>query len=345
MKLLAALALTLAATLAHAAPAPYPLTINSRSETTQNAIAYRASESAFALTLTDGSTRMNLTGHTVWMSWATNANSATVSTSTVAIVSATNGTATATFSPAAVNYTPGRYIYEVGVSYAGTIRTVRHGVFELRGSPYATGADPITWSTNFNLGLLSIVGTFPLANLSGITSNEMDAATVAAFLASTGGTSDHAALDNLTWTASGHTGTAARLAGFFEGGAAGYSGPGAGLYFDGSDLLAVSNDIISGAAAGTVAQAWGDHSTNGYLQDFSTLTGADVSAAGGPTNAAAFATFAQGATADTAVQPSDFCAHLELMHDHVIHKACARICVSISGVHERPTHWRSDGNN
>lgn len=63
----------------------------------------------------------------------------------------------------------------------------------------------------------------------------------------------HAVLSNLTWTASGHSGTPARLAGFFEGGAAGYSAPGAGLYFDGSDNLTVSNDIISGAALGTTA--------------------------------------------------------------------------------------------
>ena len=35
-----------------------------------------------------------------------------------------------------------------------------------------------------------------------------------------GGTSDHAALSNLAWTASGHTGTAGRLAGFSGAGAA-----------------------------------------------------------------------------------------------------------------------------
>lgn len=67
------------------------------------------------------------------------------------------------------------------------------------------------------------------------------------------GTSDHAALSNLAWTASGHTGTPARLAGFFEGGAAGYGGFGAGVYLDGSDNIAVSNDIITGAAAGATA--------------------------------------------------------------------------------------------
>jgi hypothetical protein len=67
------------------------------------------------------------------------------------------------------------------------------------------------------------------------------------------GTSDHAALSNLAWTASGHTGTPARLAGFFEGGAAGYAGFGAGVYLDGDDNIAVSNDIIAGAAAGATA--------------------------------------------------------------------------------------------
>lgn len=73
------------------------------------------------------------------------------------------------------------------------------------------------------------------------------------------GTSDHADLSNLAWTASGHTGTPARLAGFFEGGAAGYAGFGAGIYLDGDDNLAVSNEVISGAASGAVAYTWGDH--------------------------------------------------------------------------------------
>jgi hypothetical protein len=64
---------------------------------------------------------------------------------------------------------------------------------------------------------------------------------------------DHATLTNLDWTATGHYGTPARLAGFFEGGMAGYSYLGAGLYFGGSDELSVSNDIIAGAALGATA--------------------------------------------------------------------------------------------
>jgi hypothetical protein len=67
------------------------------------------------------------------------------------------------------------------------------------------------------------------------------------------GTTDHSELDNLAWTDSGHTGTPARLAGFFEGGLAGYSGLGSGLYFDGSDNLSISNSVIDGAALGATA--------------------------------------------------------------------------------------------
>jgi hypothetical protein len=67
------------------------------------------------------------------------------------------------------------------------------------------------------------------------------------------GTTDHSVLSNLLWTASGHTGTPARLAGFFEGGAAGYAGFGAGLYLDGSDNITISNAVLIGAAAGATA--------------------------------------------------------------------------------------------
>ena len=66
--------------------------------------------------------------------------------------------------------------------------------------------------------------------------------------------SDHAALStNLRWSASGHYGTPARLAGFFEGGMAGYSYLGTGLYFGGSDELCVSNEVIDGAKLGATA--------------------------------------------------------------------------------------------
>jgi hypothetical protein len=89
------------------------------------------------------------------MSWSTNASAATVSTATVAIVVATNGTATASFSASAMDYAPGRYIYEVGTS-TGTVKSVyRQGVLEILGSPYATGAGLAPWTTNGSASELS----------------------------------------------------------------------------------------------------------------------------------------------------------------------------------------------
>jgi hypothetical protein len=71
---------------------------------------------------------------------------------------------------------------------------------------------------------------------------------------------NHAALSNLSWTASGHTGTPARIAGFFEGGAAGYAGFGEGLYLDGSDNIAVSNNYLR--VIGITVDTKGSYLTN-----------------------------------------------------------------------------------
>ena len=70
----------------------------------------------------------------------------------------------------------------------------------------------------------------------------------AAYFRPAGQIENHAGASNLAWTASGHTGTPARIAGFLEGGSAGYIGFGPGLYLDGSDNIAVSNAVLNGAA-------------------------------------------------------------------------------------------------
>jgi len=64
----------------------------------------------------------------------------------------------------------------------------------------------------------------------------------------TSGTYDHSALSNVLWTASGHTGTVGRIAGFLEGGAAGFVGIGSGLELDGSDNLNVTNSPMAAFA-------------------------------------------------------------------------------------------------
>jgi hypothetical protein len=69
-------------------------------------------------------------------------------------------------------------------------------------------------------------------------------------LEATAGASDHATLGNLHWTASGHTGTPARIAGFFEGGAAGYATIGTDLELDGSEGINVTSTLATVTSRG-----------------------------------------------------------------------------------------------
>lgn len=130
------------------APAPYPVTINSRSSELPGIWAERGMQQEYALTFADGATASDLSGKTVWMSWATNATATVCTTASVSIVTATSGTATATFSASSLNYTPGRYIYEVGTASNGVNRSYGKGYLTINGSPYGSGATTINWSSN-----------------------------------------------------------------------------------------------------------------------------------------------------------------------------------------------------
>lgn len=159
MRIYALLALGLIGASCWGAPSPYPVTIDSRYQTMPKLTVYRASQVQFALTFTDGATRNSLVGQTVWMSWSTSTLATACSTATVAIVTATNGTATATFSASAMNYAPGRYVYEVGTTSNAVVSVFRQGVLEIVGSPYATGAGSVSWTTNFPWALISATPT------------------------------------------------------------------------------------------------------------------------------------------------------------------------------------------
>ena len=63
-----------------------------------------------------------------------------------------------------------------------------------------------------------------------------------------GGSSDHATLSNLSWSASGHTGTASRLAWFGSGGSASYLSLGSGLTTSGSSLVVDTGTIATVAS-------------------------------------------------------------------------------------------------
>jgi hypothetical protein len=135
---------------AHAQIAPLPITVNSYSETAPPLILYKASPRTIRVTHLDGTTPTDLTGLTPVLTWATNDTAGGIVTSSVSIVSATGGVFDATFSAAQLNYTGGRYLYEVGVAPTVT----RQGVMTLNNSPYGSGVGAVTFGTNVNWGLV-----------------------------------------------------------------------------------------------------------------------------------------------------------------------------------------------
>lgn len=142
---------------AHAdAPAPYPITVNSRAQTAPPVTVYRAAEAVLRVTFADGDTASDLTGAYPFMAWATNASAAVVSTAAVSVVAGSTGVVDFTFSPSSVNYAAGSYLYEVGVkSGTGSTRIYRQGKFNIFGSPYAGGAGAVNWSTDVNWNLVN----------------------------------------------------------------------------------------------------------------------------------------------------------------------------------------------
>ena len=146
MKMTTLLFLALAS-IGFAAPAPYPVAVNSRIQAAPGIQVYRANESTFRVSFTDGATASDLTNCTPFMQWATSNTAAQVSTASYSVVSSTNGVVDFTFAPSSVNYAPGRYIYEVGVLKSGTVSTYQQGTFTIQGSPSGAGAAAVNWTT------------------------------------------------------------------------------------------------------------------------------------------------------------------------------------------------------
>jgi hypothetical protein len=117
-------------------------------------------------------------------------------------------------------------------------------------------------------------------------------------LEATAGASDHTTLGNLHWTASGHTGTPGRIAGFFEGGAAGYATVGTDLELDGSEGINVTSTLqtVTGRGA-TTTNAVTVASLESPIVKATTTAGVTIQAANGtpamiigPANTAAVST-------------------------------------------------------
>lgn len=140
-----------------AQPAPLLITVNSRAESAPQLQLFQASPRTIRASFVDGTNVMDLSSTAIsncFLTWSTTSTSATYAASSPVYHNGTNGQVDFTFAASNLNYTPGRYIYEVGIGST----VVRQGVLLLLGSPFASGADPITWSTSVNWGVINWVG-------------------------------------------------------------------------------------------------------------------------------------------------------------------------------------------
>jgi hypothetical protein len=170
--LTATLIATLAAASLYAAPAPYPVTINSRSQSAPPLPCFRANEHTFRVSFTDGGTASDVTGYIPFLNWSTNSGAAVVSTSSWAFVTATNGTVDFTFDSTAINYPEGRYTYNVGVKTSnGVVRSYSQGVLQIYGSPTASGASAVQWVANVDWNMI-VWANLPSYALSSDLTNE-----------------------------------------------------------------------------------------------------------------------------------------------------------------------------
>lgn len=265
------------------AQAPVPLTIDSRSPTAPGIDPYQASRTVYRVTFLDGTNPVSLTGITGWMSWSTNSYATAISTASVAVVAGTTGVIDFTFSASALNpsFGPGRYIYECGLRGSAGITVYRQGILTLRGSPYAVGVSPATWTTNAvnwatinwtglptTMAGYGIVDGVDLINLIAVSNLTVAAqAAINAHEALTG-TNVHG-LGTASTHAHGDYATAAQ-----------------------------------GALAATALQSEADTNALAQLSAHAGLTGTNAHGLGSASTAStnAFATSAQGTKADTALQ-------------------------------------------
>jgi len=126
----------LAVSLTCAAPAPYPVVVDSQADTAASVTAYRGNESTYRVSFKDGGAASDITGLTPFFSVFTNNLSSVYSTGTVSVVSWTNGVVDFTFSPEAIAWLASKSWYQAGVWLTnGNPRVYNEGVFTVYGSP------------------------------------------------------------------------------------------------------------------------------------------------------------------------------------------------------------------
>ena len=143
------------------ADTPQPITVDFANTYAPALEVYQANIKTFKVTLTMAGAAMNIAGNTGVLYWARDASSSGIVPATCTLVSSgTSGIFNARFSPSDLNTNgaDGPYIYGVGI-VSGNVTIARQGSFTIKPDPYATGASPITFTTNVNASLITWTGT------------------------------------------------------------------------------------------------------------------------------------------------------------------------------------------
>jgi len=160
-KTLLSLILTiLVAGVAAAAPAPFPLKVDSFKPTVKKLEVHRANARTIRVSFFDGTNASVLGASAPFLAWATNSLATTTVTSLWSAVSGMTGVVDFTWSTADLNHAPGRFFYEVGLRNGSSPTVYRDGDFVISGSPLSTGAADLVLTTPLNLDLFAVSGTY-----------------------------------------------------------------------------------------------------------------------------------------------------------------------------------------
>lgn len=262
------LAMMAAALTAHAG-IDTPLTVDFSGRTAPALDVYASNVKTFRVSVLNTGAAVNLTGYTPVFFWAVSNQATAVVTASCSVVSTSGGVFNATLSASDLNYAGGSYIYGVGVTSNGTT-TARQGVLRIIPDPLASGAGPVTWTTNLNWSLYTFVdgggnGPYLFAGAS-LATNSRGQVTVtitgatasAAFGALTGSPYDNTILGSaLTGTSNGAVASARSQAVTSVWTAAQYAGA---LLTDGT--RAMSGNLDAGTRGATNLQQLAFSATN-----------------------------------------------------------------------------------
>lgn len=126
----------IAASIACAAPAPYPVLVDDQADTAPTLTLYRGNETVFQVTFSNGETACDLSETTPFFAVSSNNVSAAFVTGSVSVVEESIGIVNFTFRPDIILWDTGNYEYQCGAWLSnGNPHVFNRGILKVQGSP------------------------------------------------------------------------------------------------------------------------------------------------------------------------------------------------------------------